>query len=217
MSEKEERLNVYQMILAVQAALAEKGVGKGQQTPAKAGGYMYRGIDDVYNALAPVLAKVGLVIKPEVEARQVTERTTAAGSAIFYVCVKVVYEFVSSHDGSSTRVTVIAEGMDTGDKATNKAMSAAYKYACFQTFCIPLEGSDSEADNHNVVSEELITPDQADELVDMIADAGLDSERVLAWLNQMAGYQINDMSDIRAKNYATVRNKINRLIDERAA
>ena len=29
--------------------------------------------------------------------------------------------------------------MDSGDKATNKAMSAAFKYACFQTFCIPTE------------------------------------------------------------------------------
>ena len=29
--------------------------------------------------------------------------------------------------------------MDSGDKATNKAMSIAYKYACFQVFCIPTE------------------------------------------------------------------------------
>ena len=29
--------------------------------------------------------------------------------------------------------------MDSGDKASNKAMSAAFKYACFQTFCIPTE------------------------------------------------------------------------------
>ena len=29
--------------------------------------------------------------------------------------------------------------MDRSDKSTNKAMSAAFKYACFQTFCIPTE------------------------------------------------------------------------------
>ena len=37
--------------------------------------------------------------------------------------------------------------MDTSDKATNKAMSAAYKYAAFQTFAIPTE-ADNDADGH---------------------------------------------------------------------
>jgi hypothetical protein len=39
------------------------------------------------------------------------------------------------------------EAMDSGDKATNKAMSAAYKYACMQAFSIPTEG-DNDADAH---------------------------------------------------------------------
>ena len=30
-------------------------------------------------------------------------------------------------------------GMDSGDKATTKAMAIAFKYACFQVFCIPTE------------------------------------------------------------------------------
>ena len=29
--------------------------------------------------------------------------------------------------------------MDSGDKASNKALSIAFKYACFQVFCIPTE------------------------------------------------------------------------------
>jgi hypothetical protein len=42
--------------------------------------------------------------------------------------------------------------MDSGDKATNKAMSAAYKYAALQTFCIPTEGdNDADAVTHVVV------------------------------------------------------------------
>jgi hypothetical protein len=41
--------------------------------------------------------------------------------------------------------------MDSADKATNKAMSAAYKYACLQTFCIPTEGdNDADATTHQV-------------------------------------------------------------------
>ena len=51
-------------------------------------------------------------------------------------------------DGSSVDTVVIGEGMDESDKSMNKAMSAAYKYACFQTFCIPTdEMIDSETDS----------------------------------------------------------------------
>jgi hypothetical protein len=38
--------------------------------------------------------------------------------------------------------------MDSADKATNKAMSAAYKYAALQAFCIPTE-ADNDADAHH--------------------------------------------------------------------
>lgn len=41
--------------------------------------------------------------------------------------------------------------MDSGDKASNKAMSAAYKYAAIQTFCIPTEGdNDADSTTHEV-------------------------------------------------------------------
>lgn len=45
--------------------------------------------------------------------------------------------------------------MDSGDKATNKAMSIAYKYAAFQAFCIPTEDTaiDADATAHNVASQ----------------------------------------------------------------
>jgi hypothetical protein len=41
--------------------------------------------------------------------------------------------------------------MDSADKATNKAMSAAYKYAAMQAFCIPTSGdNDADATSHEV-------------------------------------------------------------------
>lgn len=139
---------VYQCISAVQKELAEKGIGKNHKNAQQ--GYVFRGIDDVYNALAPSLATHGLVILPEVIDRQVIERATRNGGALFYVTLSVKYHFVSSHDGSSHAVIAIGEAMDSGDKATNKAMSAAYKYACFQTFCIPTEAMDADAETHEV-------------------------------------------------------------------
>ena len=53
--------------------------------------------------------------------------------------------------------------MDSGDKATNKAMSAAYKYAALQTFCIPTEGdNDADATTHEVKAH---TPEFTDKLM----------------------------------------------------
>ena len=58
---------------------------------------------------------------------------------------------MSAEDGSKTTARMIGEAMDSGDKATNKAMSAAYKYAAFQTFAIPTEGTpDADAETHEV-------------------------------------------------------------------
>jgi hypothetical protein len=70
------------------------------------------------------------------------------------VTVKVEFHFVSVNDPSSKHVVVVfGEAMDSGDKATNKAMSAAYKYACLQVFCIPTEGdNDADGSSHDVAS-----------------------------------------------------------------
>lgn len=137
--------NVYQLIAAVSLEMAQEGISKDRKNQMQ--GYNFRGIDDVYNALAPVVSKHGLVILPRVLSRDLVERQTAKGGAIFYVTVEVEFDFVSSHDGSSHTVKTFGEAMDSADKATNKAMSAAYKYAAFQTFCIPTEG-DNDADAH---------------------------------------------------------------------
>lgn len=48
--------------------------------------------------------------------------------------------------------------MDSADKATNKAMSAAYKYAAMQAFCIPTEGdNDADAHTHDVAPRQSTT------------------------------------------------------------
>ena len=129
---------VYKAINQVQTEICKLGISKDQKN--KQQGYSFRGIDDVYNALAPLISKAGLCVLPRVIERNVTERTTKSGAALFYVDVKAEFDFVSAKDGSIHTVTTYGEAMDSGDKATNKAMSAAYKYACLQTFCIPLEG-----------------------------------------------------------------------------
>lgn len=137
-------MKVYKAISDVISAMSSEGISKNRKNLQQ--GYSFRGIDDVYNALAPMLAKAGLVILPRITARQCVERQTAKGGALFYVTVEAEFDFVSAEDGSKHTVKTFGEAMDSADKATNKAMSAAFKYAAFQTFCIPTEG-DNDTEN----------------------------------------------------------------------
>ena len=142
-------MKVYQAINRVQAALAREGISKSRKNEQQ--GYKFRGIDEVYNALSPLLAEHGLCILPRCTERLCVERTNAKGTALFYVTVRAEFDFVSSEDGSKHTVTTYGEAMDSGDKATNKAMSAAYKYAAMQAFSIPTEGdNDADATTHDV-------------------------------------------------------------------
>lgn len=101
-------------------------------------GFQYRGIDDVLNTFQPLLAKHHVFVVPEVLDQQRQERTTGKGSSLLYSLLRMRYTFYAE-DGSSVSAVVIGEGMDSGDKASNKAMSVAMKYAMFQVFCIPTE------------------------------------------------------------------------------
>jgi hypothetical protein len=141
-------MKVYQAINAVQMALVAEGISKDRRNQQQ--GYNFRGIDDIYNAVSPILAKSGLCILPRVLSRDCIERQTQKGGTLFYVTVEVEFDFVAAEDGTKHTVKTYGEAMDSADKATNKAMSAAYKYAAFQTFCIPTEG-DNDADAHTHV------------------------------------------------------------------
>ena len=139
-------MKVYKAINNVQADLSVLGITKDRRNM-QGSGYNFRGIDDVYNTIAPLLAKHGLCILPRVLSRECVERVSQKGGALFYVTVDAEFDFVSAEDGTKHTVKTFGEAMDSGDKATNKAMSAAYKYACFQAFSIPTE-SDNDADAH---------------------------------------------------------------------
>lgn len=109
--------------------------------------YNYRSIDAVMNAMHPAMANHGVFVSPEVLEMTREERQSANGNTLIYSMAKVRYTFFAE-DGSSVTATVIGEGMDRGDKSINKAMSAAFKYALFQVFCIPTEEMvDSEQDS----------------------------------------------------------------------
>lgn len=142
---------VYMAICRVTADLAQVGISKDRKNSQQ--GYAFRGIDDVYCTLSALLAKHQLCILPRVLDHHVVERETRNGGALFNTTVKMAFDLVSSEDGSTHTVITIGEAMDSADKSSNKAMSAAYKYMAFQTFCIPTEGdNDADAHTHEVTA-----------------------------------------------------------------
>jgi hypothetical protein len=135
--------HVYEAITQVTAAMSKEGISKSRNNAGQ--NYKFRGIDDVYNALASVISGAKLCMLPRVVARDVTEKPTKSGGVSTYVVVTVEFDLVSAVDGSAHTIRTAGEAMDTADKATNKAMSAAMKYACLMAFQIPTEG-DNDAD-----------------------------------------------------------------------
>lgn len=127
-------MNIYEAI----ADIMKEGyaISKSKENPQQ--GFMYRGIDDVLNTFQPLMAARGVFVVPEVLDSTREERQTTKGGNLLYSVLRIRYTFYAS-DGTSVSAVVIGEGMDSGDKASNKAMSVGMKYAMFQVFCIPTE------------------------------------------------------------------------------
>ncbi|CAB4153983.1 Essential recombination function protein [uncultured Caudovirales phage] len=107
--------------------------------------FNFRGIDAVVNAVSPALRKHGVVVLPTInscvyETVVVGQNKTSMG----HVQVNVTYTFYAP-DGSNISATVNAESMDSGDKATAKAMSVAFRTALLQTLCLPTDDADPDA------------------------------------------------------------------------
>jgi len=152
---------VYVAIAAVMSDLSKEGISKDRKNQQQ--NYNFRGVDDVYNALSPVLSRHNLCMLPRILNRDVTERQTKGGGALFNVVVEAEFDLVCSEDGSKHTIRTFGEAMDSADKATNKAMSAAYKYAAFQAFAIPTEGdNDADATTHEIAPEPSKPASKAD-------------------------------------------------------
>jgi len=141
--------DIYRAIIGItEDLIKEGGIGKTRVNEQQK--FRFRGIEDIQNALAPLLVKHKVCIVPTFANRRTEQYDSRSGGKIFSTVVEGVFDLVSAKDGSSVRVTIPGEAMDTGDKSTNKAMSMAMKYASLLTFCIPTEGEDADATAHDV-------------------------------------------------------------------
>ena len=133
--------NIHEDIAAVM-----QSVGYVQKTKSPGLTYTYAGEASLIEALRPPMVEAGIYcyVADLIEINE-TQFETAKGTPMNQVSLTAVVRFMHTPSGTFIDVKARGTGMDTGDKAGNKAATGAYKYALRQTFCIET-GDDPDKD-----------------------------------------------------------------------
>lgn len=163
--------------------------------------FAFRGIDAVVNAVGPALRKHGVIVTPNVRSCErsvvhVGQRQTPMG----HVAVIVEYTFTGPA-GDSIVCATPGEAMDSGDKATAKAMSVAFRTALLQALTLPTDEIDPDAQTYQRAPAPV-----RDERMDLIRDIAnacdsqnISKDGVMAkWAQDHDGEAINDAKDMDA-------------------
>jgi hypothetical protein len=134
---------------AVNAVMKEIGpIAKDRKNTQQ--GYSFRGVDDLMNAISPVLSKYGIFPTcTEIESILDENITSKNGGAGYRQIRRFNFRFFSA-DGSFVDTLADGEAIDYGDKGSNKAQSVAYREAMFKMFVIPFENDDIENADHDL-------------------------------------------------------------------
>ena len=134
------------IVEALNAVMVDVGaIGKNQQMKDGPAKYAYRGIEDILPAVHQAFVKHGVVAYPTVTSSEHKDITSKSGTRGVWCCLTVNWTFMAA-DGSSIVAATVGEAADWSDKASNKAMTAAQKYAYVQVLCIPTGGLHDEQD-----------------------------------------------------------------------
>ena len=151
--------------------------------------YKFRGIDDVLNAVHGALTNNGLFYLPNVIERVIEWRKSAEGKDMVHVFLTVRYDFYSESGEGPLSMTIPAEGRDSSDKGSNKAMSGALKYGLIQCFAIPVAGQDdadtTTPESHGPAAAEA--PEPTPEAQPVPLDKRPKGVVPLLWTKQVAG------------------------------
>ena len=201
----ENQLSIAQALSEVMKAVG--GIAKKDRNQSQ--GFNFRGIDSVVNAVSPQLQKFGVVVVPSVEDYEyATVEIGRNRTAMGHVRVRVRYTFIGPK-GDAIAATVVGEAMDSGDKATAKAMSVAFRTALLQALCLPTDEPDPDASSYERSSAEDILPPGA-VLMKIAQATNLDAlSEVGAYLTQSKDkYHKEQMDQFRDK-FLEKRNQLN--------
>ena len=145
--------------------------------------FNFRGIDDVYNALNPLLKQHRVFMTTKVIDAKREERVSKSGGINIWTVLTIEITYFAD-DGSFVTSTTQGEAMDSSDKGSNKAMAAAQKYSLIQTFAIPTKEGMPEIDKSSGNPEEL------EELKGQII-LFTDGDKLKEWANELKDYHKN--------------------------
>lgn len=122
--------------------------------------FTFRGIDAVVNAVGPVLRKHAVIVVPQVQSESYSVVQTTNGKAQTACRVRVRYRFFGPA-GDDIVCEVVGEAWDSGDKATPKAMSVAFRTALLQALALPTDEADPDSQTYERAVDQPETPEQA--------------------------------------------------------
>lgn len=193
-------MTVHQAIQAVMADVRE--VRKEERNTAPGGNYLFRGVDAVTNRVGPVLRRHGVIIAPKVLDWQYGTVTVGAKQTVMSHS-RLLIEFTWYGPAGDHLPTVFAgEAFDSGDKATAKAHSVAYRTAMIETLCLPTDEKDPNEDTYERSAHPARSVDDAtaarNELVALLNRTGRSVDEAIALFDKHGFGDLERSTDIAA-------------------
>lgn len=188
-----------------------QGLGKHQRTDS-GNRFNFRGVDDVMNAVGPVLRKHGVSVVPTAVTHAPEAYATKSGTAMRNVTVVVSYA-IHGPAGDTMPGAAAGEASDAGDKATPKAMSVAFRTFLLQSLCLPTDERDPDMEQHERAAEP--TPQElAEQVYTGLLDSTTEAE-AREWGNRAHGRGLLDLEVHGVPLRDSVQSRIAALIERR--
>lgn len=195
---KIEEMNIYEKMSAI---TNELGVVAKNLNVDMGNGKNYKAVQefDVLNAVKPIEEKYRVYSYPKerkVIDSEILEKETKYGKTKnMYLRIETIYEFVNL-DKPEEKITMTsyADGIDSGDKATGKAMTYSDKYSLLKAYKIATgDDPDKEASpekGYSKVSEEDVRLQLLDEIQGLAILKSIDIEEI------REKFKVNDLTEM---------------------
>src|SRR3990172_9048466 len=140
-----EKQGIHAALIGAMRDICKLGISKTSKASAGNTSYNYSGIDAAMNEMSPIMVNNGITITPRYSDLTLTKYDREGGKFSHAVTLKGSFTFAAA-DGSFVVAEAYGESIDTGDKATIKAQTVAFRTVLFQQFIVPLMAMDSELD-----------------------------------------------------------------------
>ena len=175
--------SIYQALNAVMRDV--QAVRKGEKNTH--GNFLFRGIDAVTNAVGPALREHGVIVVPNVvDAQYDVVHVGQKQTVMSRVVLRIEWKWFGP-DGDHVSCVTQGEAFDSGDKATAKAHSVAFRTAMLQTLCLPTDEKDPDVDTY----ERAAAPTGQDQLIAALSEIGVEPGAFAAWAITPQGWNTN--------------------------